>query len=331
MPYEPEPDVQLNLVPPTSQGDQDWAYDRPIVSSATGVNSVPTLAPLRVLIVDDAPSTRRYLRAVLEHCREFHVVGEASDGDGAVAQVEALQPDLVLLDLSMPNSDGASALEGILAISPNAVVIVVSGMNRTVSGMMLDAGAAAFVPKGLSPFDLIDRLGNILGRSITVDDLADLEDASRSGSQATLGMQTPPRADRRAVVFEGDPTVRDLITAVLEGCRVSVIAETNSSSTALAVVDIARPELVVLDVASRGVPDTSIISDICRRSPSSVVVVYSRFEEWRERALTAGAATFVLKPHLDDLGDRIRQFIPTAGRAPTMTASRAGGLDRDGD
>src|ERR1700678_3587434 len=102
MPVEPEPDVQLNLISPKSQDDQDWAYDRPVASSATAVNSVPALAPLRVLIVDDAPSTRRYLRAVLEHCREFHVVGEASDGDKAVAQVEALQPDLVLLDLSMP-------------------------------------------------------------------------------------------------------------------------------------------------------------------------------------------------------------------------------------
>jgi two-component system chemotaxis response regulator CheY len=120
-------------------------------------------SPVQVLIVDDVASTRRFLRAVLEHCRDFDVVGEADDGAAAIEMANDLQPDLVLLDLSMPLVDGPSALKGVLQVAPNAKVIVVSGMNQTAGPPMLDAGATAFVPKGITPIELLERLGEILG------------------------------------------------------------------------------------------------------------------------------------------------------------------------
>jgi DNA-binding NarL/FixJ family response regulator len=305
-----ETDVHLSLVPPRASAEPAWESDEHASVSPIALATQVALEPMRVLIVDDAPSTRRFLRAVLEHCREFTVIGEASDGAAAIEQAEALHPDLVLLDLSMPTADGASALEGILRSTPDARVIVVSGMNPSVGGMMIDAGAIAFVPKGLSPFDLLDRLGNILGRSITVDNLAGLENADRSGSRSTSTMTVPPVAGHRAVVFENDPITRSLISQGLTGCDVSVVAETDTASTVLAVVDLAQPELVVMDVLQKGAPDTAIITEICRRSPRTVVVVYSKFEEWKDKALGAGAAAFVVKPHIDELVDRIRQLAP---------------------
>lgn len=305
-----ETDVHLSLVPPRSTAEPAWESDEH-ATEAAGPNLQIALEPMRVLIVDDASSTRRFLRAVLEHCREFIVIGEASDGAAAVEQAEALHPDLVLLDLSMPASDGASALEGILRSVPEARVIVVSGMNPSVGGMMIDAGAIAFVPKGLSPFDLLDRLGNILGRSITVDNLAALENADRSGSRTSSAMAIPPVSGHRAVVFEDDPTMRALISQGLTGCDVTVVAETDAASTALAVVDLAQPELVVMDILQKGAPDTAIIAEICRRSPHTVVVVYSKYEEWKDKVLGAGAAAFVVKPHIDELVDRIRQLAPS--------------------
>lgn len=305
-----ESDVHLSLVPPRATAEPAWQSDEH-ADEATGSGLQIALEPIRVLIVDDAPSTRWFLRAVLEECREFTVIGEASDGGVAIELAEALHPDLVLLDLSMPTIDGASALEGILRSVPEARVIVVSGMNPSVGGMMIDAGAIAFVPKGLSPFELLDRLGNILGRSITVDNLTGLEYTDPSGIRTTSAMAIPPVAGHRAVVFEDDPITRSFISQGLSGCDVSVVAETDAASTLLAVVDLAQPELVVMDVVQKGAPDTAIITEICRRSPHSVVVVYSNFGEWKDEALAAGAAVFVIKPHIDELVDRIRQLAPS--------------------
>lgn len=302
-----ETEVHLSLVPTL---DLDPLRKRRGERSPDGDGkpwAITTPARLRVLIVDDAPSTRRFLRAVLEHCSDFDVVGEAADGDTAVEQAESLRPDLVLLDLSMPTVDGAQALKGILQVVPKAIVIVVSGIDASVSGMMLDAGAAAFVPKGITPYDLLDRLGSILDRPITLRQ-SDSEGTDQVSDLGAGGLQSPVRSDRRAVVFENDPKVRLLVTEALTVCDVEVVAEADAPSTLLAVIDLAQPELVVLDLALRGAPDTAILSEVGRRSPRSVVVVYSDFDDWKDRAISAGAAAFIRKPRIEEFTDRIRQL-----------------------
>lgn len=189
------------------------------------------LAPLRVLIVDDAASTRTFLRAVLEHCDQFEVVGEADDGGTAIEQAGALQPDLVLLDISMPAVSGAGALKGILEVAPTTMVIIVSGAGPAIGQPLLAAGAAAFVPKGIAPFELLSRLGSIMGRPVsidTLDPLIRLHDVSGGlGSARTLrGNQV-----QRAVVFAVDPLERHMIRKVVELCHVSVLAETEVAGT----------------------------------------------------------------------------------------------------
>jgi DNA-binding NarL/FixJ family response regulator len=121
---------------------------------------------LRVLIVDDAASTRRFLRTVLEYAPQFDVVGEADNGGTAIELTEALQPDVVLLDLSMPVVDGASALSGLLLAAPSTRVIVLTGTSKNAAAALLVAGATAFVTKGLAPFELLEQLGSILGQPV---------------------------------------------------------------------------------------------------------------------------------------------------------------------
>ena len=124
---------------------------------------------LRVLIADDSTTTRRFLRAVLEHSPQFDVAGEAGDGDSAVKMAKQLQPDLVLLDLAMPKVHGTSTLSAIRVAAPNTTVIVVSGMDPVLEEPVLEAGAIAFVPKGVAPLDFLERLGGILHRSLNAD------------------------------------------------------------------------------------------------------------------------------------------------------------------
>lgn len=246
---------------------------------------------LRVIIVDDVASTRRFLRSVLENCEQFDIVGEAADGYAAIEKSKLSLPDLILLDLSMPMVDGAMALAGIRQVAPKATVVLVSGMNPRSGDPLLKAGASAFVPKGIPPFELLDRLGSILGRTLTL--------GRRAGWEAVF-------SGHRAVVCEETPAMRHLITQVLEDCDVVVTTETANAMTMLDIVDQAQPELVVVNITVNGEPDIAFVSEICRRSPRSSVIVYSEFAEWKDRALAAGATAFVPHPRTDQLAERIR-------------------------
>ena len=77
-------------------------------------------SPLRVVLVDDAPSTRRLLRSVLDCVASLEVVDEADSGQQAVESAKSLHPDVVLLDLSLPDTDGAEILPELLRVAPEA-------------------------------------------------------------------------------------------------------------------------------------------------------------------------------------------------------------------
>jgi DNA-binding NarL/FixJ family response regulator len=306
-----ETDVHLSLLPTPDFDEAGRHWQGIEIGAEDDPASIAASDRLRVVIVDDAPSTRRFLRAVLEHCSDFDVAGEASDGVSAIEQAEVLQPDLVLLDVSMPTLDGASALKGILDVAPNAIVIIVSGMNPAVGEPMLDAGAKGFLAKGMPPYELLDQLGAMLGRKVTMRRSMS-DHAPHTGGTHESGSPTPDQPEPRALVFEADPTTRHLITEALTSCEVAVIAQSSTHSTTLAVVDLAQPELVVLDLAVNGAPALSYLEDVCRRSPHSVVVVYSAFEQWKDDAIAAGAAAFVRKPRIEELTERVRQLISTS-------------------
>jgi DNA-binding NarL/FixJ family response regulator len=103
----------------------------------------------RVVIADDVADLRMLLRVALEGASGFDVVGEAGDGLEAIEESRRHQPDLVVLDLSMPNLDGLEALPRILAVSPGTRVVVLSGFAaRRMADAALAAGAVAFLEKG---------------------------------------------------------------------------------------------------------------------------------------------------------------------------------------
>jgi DNA-binding NarL/FixJ family response regulator len=112
---------------------------------------------VRLLIADDRPRIRRALRAVLTAHTGFEVLGEASDGEEALARVETLHPDLVLLDVWMPRLDGIAATAAIKARWPSIRVVIHSlAVERRQDA--LAAGADAFVTKGGRPDELLGAL-----------------------------------------------------------------------------------------------------------------------------------------------------------------------------
>ena len=103
---------------------------------------------VRVVLVDDVPELRLLVRVTLEEDPGIEVVGEASNGREGVKIVEATNPDLVLLDLSMPDMDGLEAIPLMREHAPNARVVVLSGHEAgRVSLEALDQGASRYINK----------------------------------------------------------------------------------------------------------------------------------------------------------------------------------------
>jgi DNA-binding NarL/FixJ family response regulator len=112
----------------------------------------------RVLVVDDHPSFRRCARALLT-AEGFEVVGEAEDGASAIALAVELAPELVLLDVQLPDTDGFEVAGRLLARDPSLAIVLVSSRERTDYGPLIErSGARGFVCKGDLSGAVIERL-----------------------------------------------------------------------------------------------------------------------------------------------------------------------------
>jgi DNA-binding NarL/FixJ family response regulator len=111
---------------------------------------------LRVLVVDDHPAFRRALTSALRMVKDIEIAGEASGGIAAAEQAVQVEPDLVLMDLSMPDLNGIDAMRRIHKKSPDLpVVILTAHADPGVEKEAREAGASGFLAKGTALEDLI--------------------------------------------------------------------------------------------------------------------------------------------------------------------------------
>ena len=111
---------------------------------------------IRVLIVDDHPLVRTGIAQLLESTDDITVVGQAADGEEGLAAVAELEPDLVLMDLSMPGMDGRTATRRIRQSHPRVRVVVLSSYAERADVLeALDAGAAGYLLKDAPPEELL--------------------------------------------------------------------------------------------------------------------------------------------------------------------------------
>jgi len=114
---------------------------------------------IRVLLVDDQQLIRLGFRMVLEAENDIEVVGEAGDGEVAVAQAAALQPDLVLMDIRMPGLDGIAATEQIVHRHPQTRVLVLTTFDLDEYAFgAIRAGASGFLLKDVQRHELLSAL-----------------------------------------------------------------------------------------------------------------------------------------------------------------------------
>ena len=114
---------------------------------------------IRVVLADDHAIVRAGLRAVLGTARDMEVVGEAKDGREAVALVERLKPDIVVMDLTMDGMDGTAATQEIVAKGrPTKVLVLTMHAEKEYLIPVLEAGAAGYLVKSAADRELVDAV-----------------------------------------------------------------------------------------------------------------------------------------------------------------------------
>lgn len=117
---------------------------------------------IRLLLADDHKVVREGLRSVLEREPDIEVVGEAGDGETALALVRELSPDVVMMDIAMPGIDGIQATSRIVANSPGIRVLALSThFDRRIVTQMLEAGAIGYVNKAAGRDELLQGIRTV--------------------------------------------------------------------------------------------------------------------------------------------------------------------------
>ena len=172
------------------------------------------MSAIRVLVVDDQPLIRAAVGALLGHHPGIEVVGQAADGLEAVTSAAALRPDLVLMDIRMPNLDGIAATARICAdpaLESTRVLILTTFEEDEYVVQALRAGASGFIGKGAEP-DAIVRavlavhagealLSPIATRAIIERFVAPADSAAGSGAPVAAALQHLTDREREVLVL----------------------------------------------------------------------------------------------------------------------------------
>jgi DNA-binding NarL/FixJ family response regulator len=205
------------------------------------------VATLKVLLVDDDALVRAGLRLILSSADDIEVVGECDDGAGAVAAVRQHRPDVVLMDIRMPQTDGITATKALRRLDPPPQVIVLTTFQADEHVVAaLRAGASGFLVKDTPPADIINAVrlvaagDAIVSPSVTRTLLSHFGNTEASERHRLAAQQIATLTDRE----------REVATAVGAGGSNAEIAASLFMSEATVKAHVSRL-LSKLDVTNR--------------------------------------------------------------------------------
>ncbi len=175
---------------------------------------------IKVLVVDDHAVVREGLRTFLALQDGIEVVGEAADGEEAVAQAQRLAPDVILMDLVMPRLDGVGAMRALRASAPESRVIVLTSFledDRLLPAIR--AGAAGYLLKNVEPTELARAIRAARAGEVLIDPSVAARLVQAIGEPLASGTPGPERLTRR------EREVLELIAAGRSNKRIALELE----------------------------------------------------------------------------------------------------------
>ena len=195
--------------------------------------------PIRVMVVDDHGMVRRGLVAYLEEEPDLELVGEAADGEEAVQLCEQLLPDVILMDLVMPELGGVDATRSIRKRWPQVQVIALTSFqDKELVQEVLQAGAISYLLKNVSGSNLVEAIRAAYAGRATL-------------APEAIDVLIQPAASEPTPDYELTPRERDVLALLVEGLTNQEIAGRLGISRSTVKVHVSNI-LSKLDVSSRG-------------------------------------------------------------------------------
>lgn len=207
--------------------------------------SVPKTKPIKVVIVEDYKLTRVGLRTALNEIEQIEVVGEAEDGANGVEVIQKEKPDVVLMDLGLPNMNGIEATLKVKESCPNTNIIILTSHEREEEVLAsLGSGACAYCLKDIDPKTLSDVIKNVAKGACWLDP-----------GIAKMALKLFPKPDNTGILANSEiPDARAQLTErELEVLRLLVEGKSNT--------EIAKELIVSVHTAKAHV--CSILQKLC--------------------------------------------------------------------
>ena len=183
-----------------------------------------TAGRIRVMVVDDHPIMRDGLRDTLEASGRFEVVGQAKDGEEAVSTVEGIEPDVIVMDVIMPNMDGIDACREIMELLPKTRVLMLTASTEEDAVIeAVAAGATGYLQKYSRPEELVEALLDVAGGRLRIPGEVVREVFSMIRGDRTLAFR---RASGNLTALE-----RETLTLFASGRSYTEIAEARGITT----------------------------------------------------------------------------------------------------
>ena len=242
----------------------------------------------RVVVIDDHPLLRKGLQQLADLSPNIEIVAETDNGEQGVVLVRSLQPDLVLLDLNMPEMNGLETLTALkqLEPAPRVVILTVSDEQEDVVAA-LRGGADGYLLKDMDPEELLHRLCN----PETGEPILSPKIAERLGESLHAKKQ-------RIVVIDDHPLLRKGLKQLADlSPNIEIIGETDSGEQGLVMVHELRPDLVLLDLNMPGRNGLETLYALKRSEPECKVAILTVSDANEDiiAAMRGGADGYLLK------------------------------------
>ncbi|MBM3238834.1 chemotaxis-specific protein-glutamate methyltransferase CheB [Candidatus Poribacteria bacterium] len=273
------------------------------------------MEPIRVLVVDDSAFMRRAIQKMLESDQNIKVVGRARNGKEALAEIRRLKPDVVTLNLVMPEMDGLTALKIIMAEMPLPVIIVSASAEEgdKITMDALSIGAVDFVTKPTAEisFDVYSIRQILIEKVIKASVKAhSYKRAEKPSSAKTISLLSETDIVKVLVVDDLD-VMRTYISELLEfDPTIKVVGTACDGQDAIQKLETLKPDVITLDLNMPRLDGFAALEYIMKQNPIPVVIIssYTTDASCSEtiRALELGAVDFI--PKLAVNGETVKHF-----------------------